>query len=188
MEITDSFLVAMMFVMILSIGIASVLAGLGNIVKDRVEDFYWLPIAWVGLVLFSHLDLFWHTVLIVAVEEWRFTGFLYMIGGPVLLFLAATVLVSESAKGESMTSLSHYMEISPYFFTLLALLMLWTLGADYVLGQERSISNTQHAIELVIFVVLAVSKNIKLHQAATILTCAVVLLVVLARGLDWSNT
>ena len=186
MEITDSFLVAMMFVMILSIGIASVLGGLGNIVKDRVEDFHWLPVAWVGLVLFSHLDLFWNTVLIVAIEEWRFTGFLYMVCGPVLLFLAATVLVSESAKGESMTSLTHYLEVSPYFFALLALLMLWNLGADYLLGEKLLIFKIQHGIELVIFLVLAASKNIRLHQAATILTCAVVLVIVLARGFEWS--
>ena len=32
----------------------------------------------------------------------------------------------------------------------------------------------QHAIELIIFLALALSKNIKLHQVATILTCVVV--------------
>jgi len=40
MEITDSFLVAMMFVMILSIGIASVLGGLGANVQAPYQDLH----------------------------------------------------------------------------------------------------------------------------------------------------
>lgn len=186
MEITDSFLVAIMFVMILSIGIASLLGGLGTIVQAHDKDFHWLPVAWIVLVLFSHLDLFWHTVLIVAVEEWRFTGFLYMLCGPVLLSLAATVLVNESTESGSMVSLKHYLDVSPYFFSLLALLMLWTIGADYALGQGVSIFTTQYVVEFVVFLTLALRKTMGLHQLATVLTFVVVVAIVLARGFDGS--
>ncbi len=182
MELTDSFLVAMMFVMILSIGIASVLGGFGTIVQAPYQDFHWLPIAWMALVLFSHFDLFWHTVLIIAIDDWRFTGFLYMIFGPVLLFLASAVLIAESAKGDSVASLARYFSVSPYFFGLLALLMLWTIGADYALGQGSSISTAQYVIEFAIFSALALCKNLRLHQLATLLTLMVVVTIVLARG------
>lgn len=184
MEINNSLLVAMMFVMILSIGIASILGALASIVQTPSRDLHWLPVAWIVLLLFSHLDLFWHTVLIVAVEDWHFTGFLYMLCGPVLLFLAANVLVTESTEGESVMLLKHYLEVSPYFFALLALLMLWTIGADYTLSQGISIFTTQYLIEFLIFLTLALRKNIKLHRLATVLTFAVVVLTVVARAFE----
>jgi len=107
-----------------------------------------------------------------------------MICGPVLLFLAASVLTSESAKGESVASLTHYFKVSPYFFALLALLMLWSIGADYALSQGISAFTTQYVIEFVIFLALALRKNIRLHQLTTVLTLSVVVTIVLAGGFD----
>ena len=142
MEIKDSLLVAMMFIMILSIGIATVLGGLADTVRRPLGEIHWLPIVWMLLLLFYHLDLFWNSVLIMAAEEWRFTGFLYMILGPVLLFLATTLILSKTNEDAPVASSQHYFEVSTYFFTVLALLMLWTTGADYKLRDGLSMSST----------------------------------------------
>jgi hypothetical protein len=182
MEIKDSLLVAMMFIMILSIGIATVLGGLADTVRRPLGEIHWLPIVWMLLLLFSYLDLFWNSVLIMAAEEWRFTGFLYMILGPVLLFLASTVILSKTSEEVSVAAVQHYFEVSTYFFTVLALLMLWTIGADYRLRDGLSVSSTQDVIQFFSFVVLAFNKNLTLHKFITIFLCVVVLSIVIAHG------
>lgn len=182
MEIKDSLLVAMMFIMILSIGIATVLGGLADTVRRPLEDIHWLSIVWMLLLLFYHLDLFWNTVLIIAAEEWRFTGFLYMILGPVLLFLATTVILSKPSEEVPVASAQHYFEISTYFFTVLALLMLWTIGADFRLRDGLSISSAKNVIEFFSFLVLAFNKNLTLHKFITIFLCVIVLSIVVSHG------
>jgi hypothetical protein len=182
MEIKDSLLVAMMFIMILSIGIATVLAGLADTVRRPLGEIHWLPIVWMLLLLFYHLDLFWNSVLIIATEEWRFTGFLYMVLGPVLLFFASTVILSKTSEEVSVAAVQHYFEVSTYFFSVLALLMLWTIGADYRLRDGLSLISTQDVIQFFSFVALAFNKNLTLHKFITIFLCVVVLSIVIAHG------
>ena len=187
MEIKDSLLVAMMFIMILSIGIATVLGGLADTVMRPLGEIHWLSIVWLLLLLFNYLDLFWNSVLIIAAEEWRFTGFLYMILGPVLLFLASTVILSKTSEEVSVASAQHYFEVSTYFFAVLALLMLWNIGADYRLRDGLSMSSTQDVIQFFSFVVLAFNKNLTLHKSITIFLCVVVLTIVLTNGAEFAS-
>ena len=76
----------------------------------------------------------------------------------------------------------HYFEVSNYFFSVLALLMLWTIGADYRLRNSLSVSSTQNVIELFSFVVFAFNKNLTLHKFITIFLCIIVLSIVVAHG------
>ena len=177
----------MMFIMILSIGIATVLGGVADTVRRPLEEIHWLPIVWMLLLLFYHLDLFWNSVLIVAAEEWRFTGFLYMILGPVLLFLASTVILSKTSEEVPVATAQHYFEVSSYFFSVLALLMLWTIGADYRLRDGWSMSSTQNVIEFFSFVVLAFNKSLTLHKFITICLCVVVLTIVVTHGAGFAS-
>jgi hypothetical protein len=63
--------------MVLSIGIGNLLMGLTAFVDRRIEvDRHGLPVSWLLLVLLQHLHLFWHTRLILAVNEWTFAEFL----------------------------------------------------------------------------------------------------------------
>ena len=187
MEIKDSLLVAMMFIMILSIGIATILGCLADTVRRPLREIHWLPIVWMLLLLFYHLDLFWNSVLIIATEEWRFTGFLYMVLGPVLLFLASTVILTKTSEEVSVASTQHYFEASTYFFTVLALLMLWNIGADYSLRDGFSVSSTQNVINFFSFVVLAFNKNLTLHKSITVILCIVVVTIVVTRGAGFTS-
>ncbi len=88
MDVTSSLLVAMMFVMVLSIGIGNILMGLSALLNQRSpREIDWLPTSWVLLLLLQHLHMFWHTITILKAEEWGFGGFLYVVTGPILLFL-----------------------------------------------------------------------------------------------------
>jgi len=187
MEIKDSLLVAIMFITILSIGIATVLSGLADTIRSPLGETHWLPIVWMLLLLFYHLDLFWNSVLIIAAEEWRFTGFLYMTLGPVLLFFSSTVMLSKPTGEVPVASTQHYFEVSTHFFSALALLMLWTIGTDYRLRDGLSICSAQNVIEFFSFVVLAFNKNLTLHKFITIFLCVVVLTIVVSRGTGFAS-
>lgn len=72
MEITNALLVAMMFVVLLTIGIGNIIMALAALVDRRT------PIkpdaihtSWVVLLLLVHFNLFWHVldILTVAIEN-----------------------------------------------------------------------------------------------------------------------
>jgi len=131
----NTLLVALMFVTVLSMGIGNVLVTLADIVnhankprRDRVH------LAWIVLVLLIHFNVFWHTKSILAVEEWAFGGFLLTIAGPVLLFFATSILLTNPGEGEQADSASFFRGIGSRFFLMFALLQGWIVVADYVLG------------------------------------------------------
>ena len=92
MEISNSLLVAMMFVMILSIGIVNILASLASTIDYRTNQGHkGICISWIILLLLAHFNLFWHTIEIMSIGTWGFVGFLYIVTGPILIFLQATL-------------------------------------------------------------------------------------------------
>ncbi len=63
MEISNTLLAAIMFVMILSVGIVSILSWLAGIINLRSEKkIGWMLINWLILLLLAHLKMFWHTL------------------------------------------------------------------------------------------------------------------------------
>jgi len=103
----NTLLVALIFVTIVSMGIGNILATMADVVnhvsasrRSRVH------VAWIILMLVIHLNMFWHTKAILEVEEWRFAGFLATIAGPVLMFFATSILLTNprDRAGASMNS------------------------------------------------------------------------------------
>lgn len=135
MEITNGLLVAMMFIVIITIGIGNVLMAIAGTVEkgwSRKED--GMHTSWVLLVLLAHFSLFWHTLDLLDVETWSFFGFLFVVTGPILLFLTTSILISPGG-GESRRN-EHYYAVRRSFFTWLVLLQLWFIGIDFVLRGE----------------------------------------------------
>ena len=97
MEVSSSLLVAIMFVVILSMGVGNILTALASIVDRRSGiKTYGVHTAWVVLLLLIHFNLFWQMVDIFAVEDWEFLDFLVVISGPILLFFSSSVIISHS--------------------------------------------------------------------------------------------
>jgi hypothetical protein len=171
MDVSSSLLVAMMFVMVLSIGIGNLLMGLSSLLNERApREFDWLPTSWLLLMLLQHLSLFWYTLDIIEVDDWGFGGFLYIVSGPTLLFLAASLLLADPALSGPSEPRSHYFRVAGKFFSILALLMLWMIGADFVLGTGFTRASFWNAAFLVLFAVLARSQAPGHHSALTVAT------------------
>jgi hypothetical protein len=184
MEVSQNLLVAMMFVMVLSIGIGNILMGLSGVLDRnsgiRVD---WIPLAWVFVLLLTSLELFWQTVEILSVEEWSFGEFLLVILGPVILLFATSLMLPEASRSSDGDYRAHYFRVSNRFFTLLALLMLWMVVLDLVFAGGMGPFSLLNLVEGAVFAALAVTKAERVH---TILTPAALILLVVEAALRGS--
>jgi hypothetical protein len=185
MEVSSSLLVAMMFVMVLSIGIGNILMGLSTLLsQDSPREIDWLPTSWVLLLLLQHLHMFWHTLTILEAEEWGFGGFLYVVMGPILLFLATSLLLADPLYAGTSDARAHYFRVARRFFSIMAVLMLWMIGVDFVLGSGFTAAGAWNVVLVVLFLVLSNSNALRLHVTATGLTWALSLSLLVYRALD----
>ena len=80
MEVSQGLLVALMFITIVTMAIGALLASLVDLVNvAKTASYSRLQIVWIGLLLLSLLDMFWHTIDLLEVEDWEFPGFLFVI-------------------------------------------------------------------------------------------------------------
>ena len=184
MDVSQSLLVAMMFVTVLSIGIGNILMGLSGVIqRGSGISVHWLPLAWVLVLLLIHFELFWQTLVILEVKEWKFGEFLFVIVGPVLLLFATSFMLPDSARAADGDYRAHYFSIARRFFTLLAALMAWLVCVDLLFAGGMTIYSWFNLIEVALLLVLAFAKQERLHQAVTILAVGIFVLSFSLQGL-----
>jgi hypothetical protein len=95
----------------------SIHLSLASRISDAGEKNYDLiHSSWKILLLLTYFSLFWHTGTIVTVKEWDFSGFLFMITGPILIFFATTLLLREPIFEQGEKARDLYFSISRRFF------------------------------------------------------------------------
>lgn len=169
MDITNGLLVAILFVTLLGLGIAHVVTAMAGVVRgdtDSRPD--GLLVAWTILLLLAYLNLFWHTLDLLNVEVWGFGGFLYVVLGPMLLFFATSVLLPGASVPASVSDREHFLSVSARFFGLLALLQLWIIGADQVLGSGFTIAAAMNAAAAVVLGLMAANRRTATHVTGTV--------------------
>ena len=168
MEISNTLIAAIMFVMILSMGIMNILSWLAGIASHRSEQkIGWILISWLVLLLIAQLNMFWHTLDILSIEDLKFGGFLYIIVGPILIFFATSVMLPGALPAESNGMRGHYFGVSRRFFAILALLQLWDIGVDMVLGKGFSGMDIFSVAVLALALALMSSQHARFHVVGT---------------------
>ena len=168
MDVSNSMLVAMMFVMVLSIGIGNLLMGLASLVDHRTGSrFHWIPTSWMMIMLLLLLDIFWHVIEILEAKDWEFGSFLYALTGPILLLLALNLMLPAPEAGEGDGPVDQYARISRKFFLLLCGFMLWSAGVDVLLGDGQGGFPFWYVAQLLLFGVLAWSPSERVHSVGT---------------------
>ncbi len=125
----NTLLVALMFVTILSMGIGNILMSLAdNFNRATASRRDRTHISWIVLVLMIHFNLFWHTKSILAVDDWQFGGFLLAMAGPVLMFFATSILLTNPPEDDGIDLTAFFMKLGRPFFWILALLQMWVVG------------------------------------------------------------
>ena len=169
MDVSSSLLVAVMFVIILSMGIGHILVAAAAMVDRRVaRRIDVLHVNWTILLLLIYFNLFWHTLDLLSTEQWGFASFLYMMTGAILIYFATFVLLPDMPADESLDKRAFYFEVSRQFFFLLALLQAWIIGVDVLLGGGFTSAGIVNLVVLVLALLLATSRKTTVHVGGTV--------------------
>ena len=169
MEVSSALLVAMMFVVLLTIGIGNILMSLASMVDRRSPvSASGIHISWIVLLLLVYFSLFWHTVDVLSVEEWTFGEFLYVILGPVLILFASQVLLPNPSDPDAGELNERYFEVSRPFFLLLAASQLWVNGVDLLLKGGLTRWGLMNGVAAVLALILAFSRKRTVHLSLMI--------------------
>jgi len=161
MDNPTTLLVAIMYVTIVATGLITALMALSDIVGGRRKTAS-LHTAWILLLLISYFSFFWETTAILGIEGWDFLSFLAFIAGPIVLLFATNLIVAApDADGDGPLD-EFYFDLSARFFTMLALVQAWIVGLDIVFESITSDTYLTACIA-VLFIVLAISKNQRVH-------------------------
>lgn len=184
MEVSSSLLVAIMFVIILSMGIGHILGAAAAMIDRRVaQRISALHVNWMLLLLLLYFNLFWHTLDLLSTEEWGFTGFLYIMAGAILIYFATYILLPEIPPDDSLDLRAYYFEVSRQFFFLLALLQAWIIGVDFLLGTGFTSAGVVTLVALLLALLLATSRKITVHVGGTVVAWVLFLGSMVARSL-----
>jgi hypothetical protein len=183
MEVTNALLVAMMFVVLLTIGIGNIVMSLAAVIDRRTTiKAAVLHTSWVILLLLVYFNLFWHVLDLLAVQDWKFLDFLYIVSGAILIVFATHVLLPDASSSDANDLRLHYMGVSHQFFLFMSLLQAWTLGVDFLLGTGLTVASAFNLVALVLFVVLMLSRAPGLHRTGAVTTWILFLAAMAARG------
>jgi len=183
MEVTNALLVAMMFIVLLTMGIGNIIAALAAIIDKRT------PIkadpvhtSWVLLLLLMHFNLFWHVLDILSIEQWAFLEFLYIVAGAVILFFATHVLLPDASSTAADVK-GHYFDVRRQFFSLLGLLMVWSIGVDFLVGDGLTSTGVANIVGMVFFFGMALVSQPGIHKIGAGVGWLLFVALLAARGL-----
>ena len=119
------------------LGIVRWLAGLAEYLRRRNSlnlQHYWVMTLFAGFQFLLHILLWWSLWGVRGVAEINFLMYIYLLAGPILLFLGTSVLTPDIAGESDMRN--HYFSARRTYSSVLALLWLWAIFMGLVLRGE----------------------------------------------------
>ena len=95
---------------------------------------YWVLTLFAGFQFLLHILLWWSLWGVRGVAEINFLMYIYLLAGPILLFLGTSVLSPDIAGESDMRK--HYFLVRVTYSSVLALLWLWAIFMGLVLRGE----------------------------------------------------
>lgn len=171
---------SVMVSVVVGLGLTQLLAGIGNFVQVRRRvDFYWLHTAWMVLLIFLHLQVWWSFWATRVVADWNYAMFVYVLVGPGALVVASHILVPELLEGR-IDVRRHYFDTAPVFFGILTVAAVWAIFIEPITGVRRLLIPLRivQVLGAGIFIACALSRNRRLHEAAFFLVSVLLLFAV----------
>ena len=158
---------------ILGLGVADLLQSAYHIVQSRNHvRFHWLPLVWAMIVLLQVAMFFWTFYEFGQHDLWRhFSPFVFLLMGPVLLYLASANALPDSVpEGEVFDLERFYFDRPRGFFLILAAYMGCVLVNSLLVG-EAFLAGRQLIILVgaLLFLSMAWKRQHGYHLVATLL-------------------
>ena len=145
---------AVLISIILGLGIARLLTGVGRWIEQRKAFRPFMPaMAWAGILLLVHVQTWWSMFGLRFLTEWTFVRFTVVLLQPSILFLLATIVLP-SEGGANLDLRANYTSQRRWFFGLLGLLLIVSVLKDLVV--TGSLPSTLNLAFHMGFLVLAV--------------------------------
>jgi len=140
---------------VIGLGISHVLAGVGNLLVDRLRvRFWWVWGAGVAMVFLAHVQFWWSTFTVGSAVSANFFAFLFFLLTPIALYLSAVVLLPDF-EGEGEIDLkAHFLANHRWFFGFVALVPVLNairsvvISGDPLLNADRAFESTFFLIQV----------------------------------------
>jgi hypothetical protein len=178
----NTLLVALMYVTILTMGIGNLIGSLATIdIRNRHPKRILLR-SWELFLLIFSLLLFWLTTALLEVENWGFFGFLYIILGPILLFVLTNLLMKGNPDHETIPK--EKSGISSEVFWLFSFIFVWLILSGYLVSGEVAWMDFFTLALAAVSLLLALIPSFSFHRIGHIVAWVLLFGSILAQGLQ----
>ncbi len=142
----------------------------------------WIQIGWVVFAWAFLFVSFWPVIDVLLQEDWIFSDLLLMVIAGLLLFLIAAAIAPDGtykdADGET-----RYLEVAPLFFGLFAVYQVWLIVLDNAFfGGADALRIGLSVGAILLAIVLAFSKNMRVQKIFSIVAWTLSMLVVILQA------
>lgn len=128
---------------------------------------YWVFSLLAAYQFLLHILMWWTLWSVHDAANFNFLTYLYMLTGPVLLFLGSSLL-TPSVATDAVDIRNHFSEVRPTYSTMLVLFWLWTIFAAPVLRGLLAPTAPLLALFLASAVALRATANSKVHAIVVV--------------------
>lgn len=159
------------------LGIVRIVGGLGEFIRRRGSlniTFYWIHSAQVLFQLLVHILLWWSFIGLREVNSINFLQYVFLLIGPVLLYLATSLLVPDLTD-DNVDLRAAYWRSSNSYYTILMVFWPWVIAIWPVFGYPLAPTWKFAACWMAMMGIMRFSSNEKVHG---LLVSAVWLLII----------
>ena len=161
---------AVMFAVLLGMGVVQLVTAIGGLIKyrEKVRP-YWLHGAWFLLVLLLYFHVWWSFWEFRLATHWNYLTYLFLLVGPVTLITATDLLIPDLDGAVDVDSRSYYYTMHRGFFAAMSAAVIWGMSIYPVMFQQVDPILEWLLLFLAITVVLAITRNATVHAVLTVL-------------------
>src|SRR5258705_13903031 len=124
--------------LIVGLAITQILKGYRGIMLARARiRVYWPTLLWSASLLLMNVQSWWAMFGMRDVRDWTFAGFAIVLAQTIVQYLLAAVVFPDFF-GEHVDLREHYWRHTRWFFALTILVLLISLGKDWVFSGHLS--------------------------------------------------
>ncbi|HET7228865.1 MAG TPA: hypothetical protein VFJ16_02550 [Longimicrobium sp.] len=155
---------------ILGLGLTHLLTSVHRLVQARKRvRTYWLSLLWVALIFVSQVEWWWASFARRDDAVWNFFYFLFVLAGPVTLYMAAAFALPEMEPGERYDLREYYFGNRGWFFAFVAAgPALDAIRRGVEAGTLADFGAWSNAVSAILVASLAFTRNARYHAVVTL--------------------
>jgi hypothetical protein len=168
------------------LGIVRLLSGFAEYLRtqDSLEiAHYWVFNLWAVFQFLLHILMWWTLWGVQTAEEFTFLHYLFLLSGPILLFLGTSLLVP-NVDDNAVDLYRHFYVVRVPYFTVASLLWLWAIFYNPIFDGKFAPAAPIWASFMALALALRFTANPKIHAALAIGSWALIIVFVANFAMD----